>query len=197
MAKRNEKVEGLDTNKNFDLRGKKRDELTEEQKMKGYDKLEGIVNRVLTEKEYRDSEEENRILDEILYGKGHKLTKRERKRRRERERENEDDREVLRNALKRISGKQKTGDLIDLRNLEPWMCEFLSSKKRVAVNKERYDELRERYKEKYGEYPPEPKGEKLITKEQEDELREKYKKVFGEYPPESENKAYFCIYKSK
>lgn len=80
MAKRNEKLEGLDTNENFDLRGEKGDELTEEQKMKGYDKLEGIANKVLTEKEYRDFDEETRILDEILYGKEHKLTKRERER---------------------------------------------------------------------------------------------------------------------
>lgn len=78
---------------------------------------------------------------------------------------------------------------IDLRALESWMNEFLNGKM-VAVTKEHYDELREKYKEKYGEYPPEPKDEFLIHKS--DELRERYKKMYGEYPPEPNDKVYLC-----
>ena len=36
---------------------------------------------------------------------------------------------------------------------KPWMDEFLNGKL-IALTKEKEGELRERYKEKYGEYPP-------------------------------------------
>ena len=55
---------------------------------------------------------------------------------------------------------------------KPWMDEFLNGKL-IALTKEKEDELREKYKEKYGEYPPEPKDEFLIHKS--DELLERYK----------------------
>lgn len=37
---------------------------------------------------------------------------------------------------------------------KPWMEEFLNGKL-IALTKEKEDKLREKYKEKYGEYPPE------------------------------------------
>lgn len=72
---------------------------------------------------------------------------------------------------------------------KPWMDEFLNGKL-IALTKEKEDELREKYKEKYGEYPPESKDEFLIHKS--DELRERYKKMYGEYPPESKDVVYLC-----
>lgn len=45
---------------------------------------------------------------------------------------------------------------INIEELEKWTDEFLNGKK-VILTKEQTDRLRERYKEKYGEYPPEPK----------------------------------------
>ena len=98
---------------------------------------------------------------------------------------------------RRFKKEEGEKNSIDLRALESWMNEFLNGK-RVAVTKERYDELRERYKEKYGEYPPAPKDEFLngkmvaVTNEQMDELRERYKEMYGEYPPESNDEIYLC-----
>ena len=48
---------------------------------------------------------------------------------------------------------------IDIETLNSWTDEFIDSRdgKKVILTKEEENELREKYKEKYGEYPPEPK----------------------------------------
>lgn len=46
---------------------------------------------------------------------------------------------------------------INIEELGKWTDEFLNGKK-VILTKEQTDRLRERYKEKHGEYPPEPKN---------------------------------------
>lgn len=46
---------------------------------------------------------------------------------------------------------------INIEELEKWTDEFLNGKK-VILTKEQTDRLRERYKEKYGKYPSEPKN---------------------------------------
>lgn len=70
--------------------------------MKRDEKLEGMANKILTEKEYRDFEEKVRILNKILYGKEDKLTKEEMeilKAEYGEKIENEDDREVIRGCV--------------------------------------------------------------------------------------------------
>lgn len=88
---------------------------------------------------------------------------------------------------RRFTKKEEKKSLIYTR---PWMDEFLNGKL-IALTKEKEDKLREKYKEKYGEYPPEPKDEFLIHKS--DELLERYKEKYGEYPPESNDNVYLCV----